>query len=636
MKKLLITCMIVSLLAIVCIACEEDLTEPEAHSGTVTFNLTAPAFEQVSGNEVFVGLLASWNNSIPFVIEEGTFSGSATTLQIPDVDPGTYVAVAAIDGEGDGFPADEPFGEHDLFWMGLDLVVDGDEVINVSQYAWQEIELPAILVGFRGLPAGHNGDIFASGIFPDETDIFADPGAEPYYGGVGIVYNTSAVLAFHPDGDSAESALPSGSYDLLMLLDVDGNMADWHDTTDGMRHNPISNGDLIASHDFTFDASDDADYGQLITAAAFTEVLAFTLTLNLTVPTGENLEGNSVLGAVWTSFEDEDPFALDATTISSGLATLQIPIMVDVDFSVAVFLDRDGSGYDNPDDGPLDYGDYFWGAMNISMTASMTVSVPANAWQQFHSMIVGVDNIPAGHDGEIFSLAVTPADGNPFNPYREDVAMGGFGLIYNSSAIIMPWPFGDADSTWTLQNGDYKIWCLIDVDGVLDDYLDADDSLGFSPVTDGDYYTVYDYTFPPAQGDDILIQISSSFSPVVGISGTVSCPDWNSGGGGTYVYLFEENPLVSDTADAYSFASLTQPGAYWLPCLPGDSVYAVGFWDTDDSGEWDGPSQDDLIGGYGSSIDSLEAVLCTPLGVGNIDFVLDTPYDTTLFEGPGR
>lgn len=636
MKKLLIMCMSLSLLAIVFIACEEDLTEPDTHSGTVTFNLTAPVYEEVSGNQVFVGLLASWNDTIPFVIEEGTFSGSVTTLQIPDIDPGTYIAVAAIDGEDDGFPTDQPFGEHDPFWIGLDVEVDGDEVINVSQHAWQEIEWPALFVGVRGLPAGHNGDIFACGIFPDETDILTDPGAEPYYGGVGIVYNTSAVLALHPEDDSAESALPSGNYDLWMLLDVDGDMTDWHDTTDGMRHNPISNGDFIASQAFVFDASSSADYDQLITATTFTEVAAFTLTLNLTVPTGENLEGNIVLGAVWISFEDENPFAMDTATISSGTATLQIPVIADVDFSAAVFLDRDDSGFDNSDDGPLDYGDYFWGAMNISMTASMTVSVTANAWQQFHSMVVGVDNIPAGHDGEILSLAVTPAGGNPFNPYQEDVAMGGFGLIYNSSAIIMPWPFGDADSTWTLLNGDYEVWCLIDVDGVIDDYLDANDSLGFSPVTDGDYYTAYDFTYPPAQGDDNLIQISSSFSAVVGISGTVTCPDWTSGSGDIYLYLFGEDPLDSDTADAYSRATITQPGTYWLPCLPGDSAYAVGFWDIDDSGEWDGPSHGDIIGGYGSSVDSLEAVLCTELGLGNIDFVLDTEYDTTLFGGPRR
>jgi hypothetical protein len=587
-----------SLLVIVFIACEEDLTEPDSHPGTVTFNLTAPAF---------AGLLASWNDTIPFVIEEGTFSGSATTLQIPDVDPGTYIAVAAIDGEEDGFPTDQPFGEHDPFWIGLDVEVDGDETINVSQYAWQEIEWPALFVGVRGLPAGHNGDIFACGIFPDETDIFADPGAEPYYGGAGLVYNTSAVLALHPEDDSAESTLPSGNYDLWMLLDVDGDMADWHDTSDGLRHNPLSNGDYIASNDFTFDASSSADYDQLITATTFTEVVAYTLTLNLTVPTGENLEGNSILGAVWTSFEDEDPFAMDSTTVSSGTATLQIPVIVDVDFSVAVFLDRDGSGFDYSE-GPLEYGDYAWGAMDISMAANTTISVPANAWQQFHSMVVGVDNIPAGHDGEILSLAVTPAGGNPFNPYREDVAIGRFGLIYNNSAMIMPWPFGDTDSTWTLPNGEYEIWCLIDVDGVIDDYLDAEDSSGFSPVTDGDYYTAYDYTYPPEHPDFNLIQISESFSAVVGISGTVSCPDWNSSGGGTYVYLFEENPLLSDSADAYSFAALTQPGTYWLPCLPGDSAYAVGFWDIDNSGEWDGPSQGDLIGGYGSSVDSLESV----------------------------
>ncbi|MEE9553399.1 MAG: hypothetical protein V3W18_03790, partial [candidate division Zixibacteria bacterium] len=67
----------------------------------------------------------------------------------------------------------------------------------------------------------------------------------------------------------------------------------------------------------------------------------------------------------------------------------------------------------------------------------------------------------------------------------------------------------------------------------------------------------------------------------------------------------------------------------------GETVYAIGFWDTDNSGEWDGPSQYDMIGGYGVSIDSLETIVSSELGVGGIDFVLDTPFDSTQ-HGGGR
>ncbi len=639
MKKLLIVGIIVSLIAAAFIACDENTTEPvvDPQPGTVTFNLTAPIFGDVAGNVVAVSLWAAWNDTIPLLVTDGTFSGNVTTLQIPNVAPGTYIALAAVDGTGDGFPAGEPFGDLDQIWIGLDFVVDGNQAINVSQYAWQELEASWLLVGIKGIPAGHDGEVFGAILCPDSTNLLENVEPEIYYAGVGLVYNNSAALVLNVDSDSVISELPAGNYDLWMIADVDGNIADWYDTTGG-GENPLSNGDLLASHDFVFDPMNDLDYFQLITATGFTELVTYSLTFNITAPTGETVEGHDVIAGIWGGSLDQDPVGFDSTTISAGTATLQIPIVSGAEYQVAVFLDADGNGFDlGGQNGPPDYGDFVWAALNVSSTAAdLVINVGADTWQRSHSITVAVENVPAGHDGDVFSVGLIEAGTNPLDPYSDFTVMAGVGLAYNSSAIITLWPMTGTspDSAWTLPYGEYEIWGLVDVDGALSDYDAINDSTAFSPVTDGDYYFSHNYVHTAEQSYDNFIQFSTDFFPAVGISGTISCPPWTDAGGGIYVYLFEENPILSDSANTYSFSALTQPGAYWIPCLPGDSVVVVGFWDVDSSGEWDGPTHAvDYIGGYGPAIDSLSYVTCLPSGVGNIDFIITDMYDSTLY-GP--
>ena len=356
-----------------------------------------------------------------------------------------------------------------------------------------------------------------------------------------------------------------------------------------------------------------------------------TVTFNLSAPVyeDEDINGAAVAVSLWSEWGANTPIKIEDGVFSGSSVTLQIPDVEAGTYIVVAAIDIDGNGL--PDDGPFDEGDLFWAALDVAISGDKTIDVSENAWQRYAYNVLGVEDMPSGHDGEVFFAGMIQAGGSPFG---EDVVMGGVGLIYNNSAVIALWPMDYDDSPWTLPAGEYEIWCLIDVDGTLDNYYqDIGDSTAFSPLTDGDYYMEYDYDFTAGRSYDDFIRITGDFSPVVGISGTVSCPDWNGGGGGTYVYLFGENPIVSDSAQMYSYAALTQPGSYWVPCMAGDSVYVVGLWDTDNSGEWDGPSQDDLVGGYGTSVDSLETVIGTELGVSGIDFVLDTPYDTTQMGG---
>lgn len=629
MKKLLAIVIMLSLAAISFMACDETATDPGTLS-TVTFNLAASPYENMVGRPVAVSLWSNWGDNTAFKITQGTFSGTSTTLSISGVAPGTYIAVATVDLAGDGFPTDGPAGEGDIFWAGLDVTVSANMTIAVSQYAWQYIDAYSQLFGVRGIPAGNDGEIFAMGIFPDSVDIYSQ-NPNPYMGGVGLVYNNAAVIAVNPDnnGDSSyvPADLPTGNYDVWMLIDLDGVISSWHDTVGSDQ--PITNGDLIASYDYAYTSG---SYDAPVITASFAAVQTLTLTFNVTVPAGVNLDGNDVMAMLWSDFQSDNPYTATLGTIAAGSASLVVEMPVEGSFIAAVFLDGDGSGFSYVD-GPMDSNDYFWGALNVAPTTNTIIEVAADYWQHFNKYVVAVDGIPSGHDGEVFAAGLFPDGGNPLDPYNQNI-MGGSGIIYNNSAILSL-NSDYQDTSWYLPTDNYDIWCLLDVDGSLSDYDRAPgDSSAMYVITSGDYWYKYNYTHAPAfpENDDV-IEFSGTFTPTVGITGAVSCSTWNISGGDIYLYLFKDNPLFNDTSDAISSISLTGPGTYWLPCLPGDTVLAIGFWDVDNSGEWDGPTQDDIIGGYGSAIDSLNLFICSELGVGGIDFELAVPYDTATY-GP--
>ena len=626
MRKLLIIGIAIMLTGAFMVACDENATTPDSALGTVTFNLSAPYGEDATGATAAVSLWSTWGANTAVYIEDGVFANNTLTIQIPDVGDGTYIAVAAIDANGDGFPSDGPADAGDLFWAGLDVVISGNKTIAVTAHSWQWIEENTILIGVKGIPTGHDGQVFASGIFEDSTDILATPEMNVIYGGVGLIYNNSAVLALTPDGDSSVTELTAGNYDIWMLVDADGQIETWQDSTGN--DNPFSDGDLLAKYDYAYNP---ATYDAPLINATFTELSLNTLTFNITVPDGENLDGNSALAFLFTSSEAEEPSDFQEAIISGGTATITFDVSSSWVMLGAIVLDVDGNGFDPYSDGPpMDPGDFFWGALNLSASTDLVVNIPSDGWQEYEGFhFVGVDGIPSGHDGEVLAIGFVPDAGNPFNPYNHESYMNGAGLIYNNSAIVTMHANTYGDTSWALPYGNYDIYSLIDVDGSISDYHNINDSTMFTPVTNGDYYYKYDYSYTDMQSTDDFVNITGSFAPVIGISGTVSCPTWVSGYGDTYIYLFKENPLQSDSAETYSGRVLTQPGAYWLPCFPGETVYAIGFWDADNSGEWDGPTQDDPLGGYGASVDSLEAILNSELGVGGIDFVLDTPYDST-------
>ncbi|MEE9554706.1 MAG: hypothetical protein V3W18_10455, partial [candidate division Zixibacteria bacterium] len=559
MKKLLTIGIAIMLIGVFMVACDENTTDPNPILGTVTFNLSAPWGEEVVGVNAAVSLWSTWESNTPVLIEDGVYSSNSLTIQIPDVEEGTYIAVAVIDANGDGFSIDGPANEGDVFWAGLDVAISGNKTISVTSQAWQYIDTNSVIIGVKGIPAGLDGEVFASGIFPDGSDLFTNPDAETYNWGVGYVYNNSCVLALNPDihEDPEVVDLPSGSYDIWMLVDVDGTIENWYDTT-GMDEEPITNGDYLGSFDYVYDA---LDYNAPLINATFTEMAMNTLTFNITVPAGENLDGNSAMAFLFTDPEADGPSHFDEALISGGTATITFEVSAAWAMLGAVILDVDGNGFDSTDSGPpMDPGDLFWGALNLTAANNLVVDIPVDGWQDnagYH--FVAVEGIPAGHDGEVLSVGFVADADNPFNPYSESNYMGGAGLIYNNSTIISMHSMGYSDQNWELPYGSYDIYCLMDIDGSISDYENMDDSTMFNPVTYGDRYYKYDYTYTEMQATDDFVHLTGTFSPVVGISGTVSCPEWQGGAGGTYVYLFDENPILVDSAYVYSGRALTQP-----------------------------------------------------------------------------
>jgi hypothetical protein len=136
---------------------------------------------------------------------------------------------------------------------------------------------------------------------------------------------------------------------------------------------------------------------------------------------------------------------------------------------------------------------------------------------------------------------------------------------------------------------------LVDVDGHISDYGDSP----AHPITVGDRYFKETISVDPISGG--YYEPSGTFLPIIGVAGTVSCPSWTSNN--LYMYLFHENPFTAQNVDPAAQTILTAPGAFVLPCLSNDSVFVLGLWDADGSGDDGGPTPGDLIGAYGVPVD---------------------------------
>ncbi len=359
-----------------------------------------------------------------------------------------------------------------------------------------------------------------------------------------------------------------------------------------------------------------------------------TVTLNLNVPADEDLNDVTAIASLWANWDDNEPYLIGDATISANAATITMEDVAEGTYYILVVLDTPwGDQYDDDEDCPVHPLDRFWGGLSIEVDEDLSITISEDEWQTYHSIVFGLEDIPSGHNGDVVAIAVME-DGADIADFDFQPLLGGLGLVNNNSAFLAMNPSYDEFENdedwlnWNLQDGDYDIWVLIDVDGEIEDY---DDTTKTQVFTVGDLYFQQDFSYNSNYDDDMQL-LAGDFSTIVGISGEVSCPQWQTGSGDIYILSFRENPLVFEDSSPIAGDVLQQPGEYELAMMPGDSAYVVGFWDADNSGDDDGPTQDDMIGGYGFNPDSitLECVHCPVLGIGDIDFVLDTPFDTTM------
>lgn len=366
-----------------------------------------------------------------------------------------------------------------------------------------------------------------------------------------------------------------------------------------------------------------------------TEPENFTVTFNLTGPNQE-YDGNEVCASLWTNWSDETPYISEDATISGNSATITLTDVESGTYYLMVIIDSQGDGFS--EESPIEQGDIFWGALNVEINEDKTISVPEDYWQYYHSIVFGIQGIPSGHNDELIGAGIFE-DGADIMDFDTEPLMGGLGFVYNNAALIAMEPTDCWDDSswyeWQLESGNYDVWTLVDHDGTIQDWEDSSEN---QPFTIDDLYYSFDYEFDNTDWDDYWKLVTGTFSTMVGITGTVSCSTWNDTGGDTYVLAFPLNPLEQDSLigiDPVGMDVLEEPGAYSLAMFPGDSAIVIGFWDADNSGTEEGPTQGDYIGGYGFDPEmmTLEWVVCNESGTADIDFELYTPFDTTGFGG---
>ncbi len=596
---------------------------------TVTFNLTAPSWYN-GGNLTAAGLYSAIDNSAAVKYGQVNLSGNKTaTITMNNVPEGTYVVFATIDADQSGFSANGQPKVGNMFWGGLNVSITGDKVITVTQYHWQYYSTNSILLEITGIPAGNEGRPMGAGIFEDGTDVLGNlNNIQPLMGGNGIVYNGAAIIAANPNGGPNDSTfnsyqLPAGTYDFWMIVDADGTPAQWNDSTGhGV---DASTGDYIDSLNFVY--TNNSSWRQI--AGTFDQLTAMTATINVTLPAGLNITGNQIGAVLYNNWNDTLPVVESITTITGATTALTFNFFTEKNYQIAVIVDVTGNGI-NFAENTVQSGDLIWGALDVPTTDNLVIDVPAEAMQEYRNFIFGLGGIPSGHDGQIVAVGLYYNNQEPLSQWSQRL-LSGKGYIYNNSALIALRADDNSADTLNIDyvNGtDYDVWSLIDVDGIYSDYQDS----LHNPITVGDYISKFDFHCLSNLNNNFVLT-TGSYSPLVSISGTVSCPAYTTGD--IYLFLMRTNPLVNQNSPEVTNTVLTAPGAFTMPFYSNDSILVVGFWDADGTGGLNGPTQNDVIGAYGvtpgDTLLPMQYIHTTDVNSSGKDFELWLAYDSTAF-----
>lgn len=594
---------------------KSTVNNPPATAGTITFSLEAPIHSTVEGHEVGVVLIDLSDSTVAESCIDTITAGAATVI-LPDVAPGTYYVQVLVDSDSAGMVDPTAFQNEDPFWATPHLAVDGDQTITIGEYYWQRYTDGALIAVFDDIPVAQNGKIIGAGLFPDGSDVLGSSNPEPIAGGAGYVYDGASVIAINYEVQQGlakpAQPIPYATYDLWSVVDIDGTVDDWFSEEGGSTE--FEGGDLV-DH---FSVVIDADSELFTTREGQYEALqAYQIAFNYSVPADWQVPVRNIYAYFFEQFDSTGPVAMSSVALNGLTAHDTLTRFAPGTYQVLVVIDLDES---MPlDEGEqLSYGDLMWGALDLPLLAgTLNVNITDSLWQEFQGIVYGVKGFGTGHNGQPLAVALYEPDAEILNPNRSPFYSGAAVICYNS-ALVAVHPSGQQQAKAAMAPMDCDAYYLVDVDGHISDYMGEQ----VQPISIGDLYFKETTSVDPEAGG--YHEPSGTYLPVVGVSGTVACPSWTSGD--LYVYLFHDNPFTVQDVDVAARTILAAPGSFTLPCLSNDSVFVIGFWDVDGSGDEGGPTPGDLIGAYGvasqGSLDDMTKIATNTLSTSGKDFTL--------------
>ncbi len=303
---------------------------------TLTLNLSIPSELGAEGNSAYLYVYPVFDE--PYVVMgEAVVEGTQVPLTVDLLQPGTFQVLVVIDQDNSFSPqaAEYPcLSADDYVWGTLDLTINADMTISISDSAWQHYQ--GFLYSVKGIPAGNNGKPFAVALYED-GDQPLSVNDDPLFGGVGLIYNNSAMVALHSTGILGdETSIPVGNYDAWTIVDVDGHMSDY--VGDSI-YRPATAGDQYFKIDIEY--TEDNRYGDWQeregTFLPLIEVYG-----DISCPP---FHGNNIYVYLFR----ENPFAGEGTDpavmyVAAEPGPYSIPYFSNDSMYIVAFWDNDGSG----------------------------------------------------------------------------------------------------------------------------------------------------------------------------------------------------------------------------------------------------------------------------------------------------
>jgi len=244
------------------LACSDSTTDTGSYNVTLNLTLTEEQYAELDSNTVTLYLLDDENDTTYLYSGDAELINNEAEIVIDSVAGGDYTVIMVLNYDG-SVNENNILEQGDYFWGALDVDISSDLTITIDDGYMQEYH--SIVSFVRGIPSGHTGQLLACAIMNEGADYW-DLANNMIMASVVTLYNQTAIMAPTPSGAENDSAwenydLPSGEYDMFLLLDHDGEISDYDDDLD-----IYSDGDYYYIYDYTFDADDEDTYSPSFSA----------------------------------------------------------------------------------------------------------------------------------------------------------------------------------------------------------------------------------------------------------------------------------------------------------------------------------------------------------------------------------